>query len=125
MEVSEANPSEEAAKPVVTKPAEENPAALNEYVKLGLATGIVAVGVELLTNEFETKRMEAIGADFVDRLSMEKVGLAIGKGVLGYFAYNNRAKIVDSSVGLGVSLGLFVSAVADVVEVIGWQKDKA
>ena len=113
-----------------TKPAETASTAaavgMGRFLSFAGSAGVVAVGVELLTNEAEKKMREAEWD--LNKQSGAKLGLAAVKGIAGYYAVDKMGHWSTSGSGAlwtGAGVGLFVSAVADVVEVIGWQMDKA
>jgi hypothetical protein len=110
------------AVPAVEKPAEENPAFPKAFVTFAGAAAISAIGLELLTNEYEKNRALALAqsdkgmTDIIKQLSMEKALIGLGKCALGWYL----AEKVSGKMMEGFGIGAFVSGVADFVEVIGW-----
>ena len=80
MDVANKNPTSAAPAPTAAPVAEENPS--KEFFVLGGSTALVAVGAELLTNEYE--KMRQAKEVTLDQLSAEKIGLAVVKGLVGY-----------------------------------------
>lgn len=117
--------SPEAAAPAEEK--EENPQFPKAFVTFAGSAAVAAIGLELLTNEYEKMRAQAMVkdekgmSDIIKQLSIEKAVLGLAKCAGGWYVHEKMAgKIAE-----GVGVGAFVSGIADFVEVIGWNMTPA
>ena len=103
-------------------PKEENPQFPKAFVTFAGSAAVAAIGLELLTNEYEKMRAQAMVkeekgmGDIVKQLSIEKAVLGLAKCAGGWYVHEK----VSGKMAEGAGIGMFVSGIADFVEVVGW-----